>query len=66
MSASKVLTSKPTGKILLGIPRLRWEENIRMDTKQIGVSTMNWVDSTQDSDWEGCIVPPYFLSFGVI
>ena len=32
-SAFKILTDKPTGKIPLGRPRLRWEDNIRMDLK---------------------------------
>ena len=27
----KILTGKPTGKIPLGRPRRRWEDNIRMD-----------------------------------
>ena len=29
-SAFKILTGKLTGKRLLGMPRRRWEENIRM------------------------------------
>ena len=35
------LTGKPTGKRSLGRPRRRWEDNIRMDRKEIGISTMN-------------------------
>jgi hypothetical protein len=31
--------------------RRRWEDNIRMDLKEIGVYTRNWVDSTQDRDY---------------
>ena len=30
-SAFKILTGKPIGKRLLGRPRRRWEENIRID-----------------------------------
>ena len=30
-----MLTGKPTGKGPLGRPRSRWEENIRMDLKEI-------------------------------
>ena len=44
-SAFKILTGKPTGKALLGRPRRRWEVNIRMDLKEIGINTTNWVDS---------------------
>ena len=34
-SAFKVLTGKPTLKRPLGRPRRRWEDNIRMDLKEI-------------------------------
>ena len=37
--------SKPTGKRPLGRPRRRWEDNIRMDLEEIGISAGNWVDS---------------------
>ena len=32
-------------------PRRRWEDNIRMDLEEIGISARNWVDSTQDRDY---------------
>ena len=47
-SAFKILTVKPIGKSPLGRPRGRWEDNIRMDLKGIGINTRNWVDSAQD------------------
>ena len=47
-TAFKILESKFTGKIVLGRPRHRWEENIRMDIKEIGVNTRNWIHSGQD------------------
>ena len=50
-SASKVSTGKPTGKRRLGRPRRRWEDNIRMYLKQIGIKTRNWVNSAQDRDY---------------
>ena len=28
-----------------------WEDNIRMDLKEININTRNWVDSAQDSDY---------------
>ena len=46
-SSFKILTDKPTGKRPLGRPRLRWEENIRMDLEEIGINAGNWVDSAQ-------------------
>ena len=43
-SAFKIVTAKPTGKRLLGRPRRRWEDNIRMDLKEIDIHTRKWVD----------------------
>ena len=40
-SAFKILTGKSTGKRPLGRRRCRWEENIRMDLKEEGVSSRN-------------------------
>ena len=34
-AAYKIVTSRPTGKRPLGRPRRRWEDNIRMDLKEI-------------------------------
>ena len=39
--AFKILTGEPTGKRPLGRPRRRWEDNIRMDCKEIGINTRN-------------------------
>ena len=44
-SAFKILTGKPTGKRPSGRPKRRWEDNIRMDHEEIGISTGNCVDS---------------------
>ena len=47
---------KPTGKRPLGRPRRRWEDNIRIDLKGIGINTRNWVDSAQDRDhWRALV-----------
>ena len=35
-SAFKILTATPAGKRPLGSHRRRWEDNIRMDFKEIG------------------------------
>ena len=50
-SAFKVLTGTPIGKRHLGRPRRRWEDNIKMELKEIGISTRNWVDSIQDRNY---------------
>ena len=46
--AFKILTGTLAGKRPLGRPRRRWEDNIRIDLKEIGINTRNWVDSAQD------------------
>jgi hypothetical protein len=41
---------KPEGKRPLRSPRRRWEDNIRMDLKDIGWEGMYWRDLTRDRD----------------
>ena len=55
-SAFKILTGTTTGKRPLGRSRHRWEDNIRMDLKEIGINTRNWVDSAQDRDYWRALV----------
>ena len=55
-SAFKILTVLPTGKRPLGRPRRRWEDNIRMDLKEIGTNTRNWVDPALDRDYWRAVV----------
>ena len=43
-SVFKILKGKRTGKIPIGRPRRSWEDNIRMDFKEIGINMRNWVD----------------------
>ena len=50
-SAFKTSTDKLTGKIPLGRPRRRWEDNIRMGLQDIDINAGNWVDSAQDRDY---------------
>ena len=50
-SVFKILTGSPAGKMPFGSPRRRWEGNIRLDLKEIGINTRNWVDSAQDRDF---------------
>ena len=50
-SAFKILPGKLTRKRLLGRPRCRWEDNIRMGLEEIGINAGNWVDSAQDRNY---------------
>ena len=40
----------------LGKSRGRWEDNISMDLKEIGINTRNWVDSAEDRDFWRALV----------
>ena len=35
---------KPEGKRPLGRPRRRWEDNIKMDLREVGCDAGNWTD----------------------
>ena len=44
----KIATDTPAGKIPLGRPRRKLEDNIRIDLNEVGTNKRNWVDSAQD------------------
>jgi hypothetical protein len=46
----KVLVGKPEGKRLLGRPRRRWEDNIKMDLQKVGGVCRDWMELAQDRD----------------
>ena len=48
--AYRVLIGKPEGKKLLGRPRRRWEDNIKMDLKEVGCEVIDWIDLPQAKD----------------
>jgi hypothetical protein len=43
-----VLVGRPEGKITLGRPRCRWEDNIKMDLRERGIDGVNWIRLAQD------------------
>ena len=55
-TAFKILTGATAGKWPFGRPRRRWEDNIRMDLKEIVINMRNLVDSAQDRDYWRAIV----------
>jgi hypothetical protein len=46
----RVLVGKPEGKRPLGRTRRRWEDNIKMDLKEVGLGGMDWIDLAQVRD----------------
>jgi hypothetical protein len=52
----KVLVGKPEGRRPLGRPRLRWEDGIRMDLREIGSRGVDWIRLAQDRDqWRAVV-----------
>jgi hypothetical protein len=47
---------KPEGKRLLIRLRCRWEDNIRMDLREIGWEGADWVHLIQDGGWLWAVV----------
>jgi len=37
------LVGRPEGERPLGRPRCRWEDNIKMDLREIGIDGENWI-----------------------
>jgi hypothetical protein len=55
-NAYRILVRKPERKKPLGIPRRRWEDNIRKDLREIGWGGIDWIDLAQDRDqWRALV-----------
>jgi hypothetical protein len=44
----RVLVGRPKGKRPPGRPKCRWEDNIKLDLREIGIDEANWIQLTQD------------------
>jgi hypothetical protein len=52
----RVLMRKPEGKRPLERPRHRWEDGIRMDLREIGWGSVDWIQLAQDRDqWQALV-----------
>jgi hypothetical protein len=47
----RVLVGSPEGKRPLGRSRPRWEDNIKMDLKEIYIDGAKWIRLAQDRVW---------------
>ena len=53
---------KPEGKRLLGRPRRRWEDNIKMDLSEVGCDPRNWITLAEDRDqWRAYVRAVMYL-----
>jgi hypothetical protein len=46
----KVLVGKPEGKRALGRPRHKWKNGIRIDLRETGWGSVEWIQLAQDRD----------------
>jgi hypothetical protein len=52
----RVLVGKPEGRRPLRRPRHRWEDNIRMDLREVGCGCVDWMELAQDRDrWRALV-----------
>jgi hypothetical protein len=50
------LVGRPEGRRPLGRPRCRWEDNIKMDLREIGFGDVDWIHWAQDRDrWRSLV-----------
>jgi hypothetical protein len=55
-NAYRILVGNPEGKRLLGRPRRRWVDNIKMDLKEIGWDGVDWIDLAKDrKQWRALV-----------
>jgi len=50
------MVGKPVGKIPLGRPRHKWEDNIKTDLQEVGCEGMDWIKLAQDRDRRQALV----------
>jgi hypothetical protein len=54
--AYRALVGKPERGRPLGRPRRRWEDNIKMDLREVGWGGMDWISLAQDRNrWRALV-----------
>jgi hypothetical protein len=51
--AYNILVGRPEGRRPLGRPRRRWEDNIKIDLREIGFGDVDWIHWAQDRQVAG-------------
>jgi hypothetical protein len=56
INAYKITVVKPEGKRLAGRSRRIWEDNIKMDLREVGLVSVDWIHPGQDRDlWRAVV-----------
>jgi hypothetical protein len=51
-----ILVGRPEGRRPLGRPRRRWDDNIKMDLREIGFGDVDWIHLAQERDgWRALV-----------
>jgi hypothetical protein len=54
--AYNILVGRPKGRGPLGRPRRRWDDNIKMDLREVGFGGVDWIHLAQDRDrWRALV-----------
>jgi hypothetical protein len=54
--AYNILVGRPEGRTPLGKPRRRWEDNTKMDLREIGFRDVDWIHWAQDKvRWQALV-----------
>jgi hypothetical protein len=54
--AYRLLVGKPEEKWLIGRPRCRWVDDIRMELREVGWGDVDWIDVAQDRNrWRAIV-----------
>jgi len=52
----RVLVGKPEGKRPIVRPWRRWDDNIKMDLREVGCKGMDWIELSQERDsWRALV-----------
>jgi hypothetical protein len=54
--AYRALVGKPEGRRPLVRPRRKWEDNIKMDLREVGWGDVDWINLAQDRQVAGSCV----------
>jgi hypothetical protein len=46
-NAYRILVGNPEGKRPLGIPRRKWEDNVKLDLGVLGWGSMDWINVSE-------------------